>query len=117
MRAIQARGGKVVVVDPRRSESAREADEHVAIRPGSDALLLLAMVRVLDERGRIDLAKLDGLATGFDAVLVGEMLVKSDDATAVVHELASITTGSRPPSLQRASAEEIRRDISSWPSV
>ena len=39
LRAIRERGGKVVVVDPRRTETAREADEHVAIRPGSDAAL------------------------------------------------------------------------------
>ena len=40
--AIRARGGKVVVVDPRRSKTAEEADEWVSIRPGSDALLLAA---------------------------------------------------------------------------
>ncbi len=68
MRAIQARGGKVVVVDPRRTESAREADEHVAIRPGSDAMMLLAMVQTLHARGRVDRAALDGLAAGFDAI-------------------------------------------------
>jgi anaerobic selenocysteine-containing dehydrogenase len=68
LRAIQARGGKVVVVDPRRTESAREADEHVAIRPGSDAMLMLAMVQTLHARDRIDRAKLDRLATDFDAL-------------------------------------------------
>jgi anaerobic selenocysteine-containing dehydrogenase len=45
--AIRARGGKVVVVDPRRTETADVADEHVFVRPGSDALLLAAMVHVL----------------------------------------------------------------------
>jgi len=69
MRAIQARGGKVVVVDPRRSESARAADEHVAIRPGSDAMLLLAMVQVLHARGRIDRTVVDGQAAGLDVIL------------------------------------------------
>lgn len=68
LRAIQARGGRVVMVDPRRTESAREADEHVAIRPGSDALLLLAMVQVLAARGRVDRAALDRLATGWEPV-------------------------------------------------
>jgi anaerobic selenocysteine-containing dehydrogenase len=47
VKAIQARGGKVVVVDPRRSRTAEEADEHVAVRPGSDAHLLVAMINVL----------------------------------------------------------------------
>lgn len=69
MRAIQARGGKVVVVDPRRTESAREADEHVAIRPGSDAMLMLAMVQTLHAQGRLDRTGVDRLAAGFDAIL------------------------------------------------
>ncbi|MGW4367073.1 molybdopterin oxidoreductase family protein [Nocardia takedensis] len=44
---IRERGGKVVVVDPRRTETARLADEHVAIAPGGDPYLLLAMLHVL----------------------------------------------------------------------
>lgn len=51
LRAIRARGGKLVVVDPRRSRTAREADEHHFIRPGSDALLLMAIVRTLFDEG------------------------------------------------------------------
>lgn len=47
MRAIQKRGGRVVVVDPRRTRSAEHADEHVYIRPGTDALLLMAMIQVV----------------------------------------------------------------------
>jgi anaerobic selenocysteine-containing dehydrogenase len=47
LRAIRARGGRVVVVDPRRTRTAREADEHLFIRPGTDALLLMAMVHAL----------------------------------------------------------------------
>lgn len=45
--AIRERGGRVVVVDPRRSETAALATEHHAIRPGGDALLLLAMLHVV----------------------------------------------------------------------
>jgi anaerobic selenocysteine-containing dehydrogenase len=51
LEAIQARGGKVVVVDPRRSETAAKADQHVAIRPGTDAHLLAAIANVLLEEG------------------------------------------------------------------
>ena len=43
LKALRARGGKVVVVDPRRTETADVADEHLFIRPGTDALLLLAL--------------------------------------------------------------------------
>jgi anaerobic selenocysteine-containing dehydrogenase len=46
---IRERGGKVVVVDPRRSSTAQHADEWVGIRPGTDALMMLGMVRVLFE--------------------------------------------------------------------
>src|SRR5262245_38557458 len=41
---IRQRGGRVVVVDPRRTETAEIADQHVAIQPGTDALLLAAML-------------------------------------------------------------------------
>ena len=54
VKAIQARGGRVVVVDPRRTRTAEEADEHVAIRPGTDAHLLLAMVHVVVDEGLAD---------------------------------------------------------------
>ena len=47
LRALQARGGRLVAVDPRRSRTAELADEHVPIRPGTDALLLFALVHVL----------------------------------------------------------------------
>ena len=44
----------MVVVDPRRTETAREADEHVAILPGGDAAFLLSLVHVLVAEGRVD---------------------------------------------------------------
>jgi anaerobic selenocysteine-containing dehydrogenase len=47
LRGIRDRGGKLVVVDPKRSRTAELADEHHAIRPGTDALLLFALVHVL----------------------------------------------------------------------
>jgi formate dehydrogenase len=47
LRAITARGGKVVVIDPRRTETAKLATEHHFIRPDSDAFLLLAMTHVI----------------------------------------------------------------------
>jgi anaerobic selenocysteine-containing dehydrogenase len=53
LRAIRERGGKVVVVDPRRSRTAEHADEHHPIRPGTDALLLFGLVHVLFEEGLV----------------------------------------------------------------
>ncbi|MEV0242467.1 molybdopterin oxidoreductase family protein [Streptomyces sp. NPDC050674] len=47
LKALKARGGRLVVIDPRRTRTAGLADRHIAIRPGTDALLLAAMARVL----------------------------------------------------------------------
>ncbi len=68
LRALRARGGRLVVVDPRRTETAREADLHVAVLPGGDTALLLGMLRVLLDEGRVDRAALARDARGFDAV-------------------------------------------------
>ncbi|OOV93462.1 molybdopterin oxidoreductase family protein [Pseudomonas sp. MF4836] len=51
LKAIQARGGKVVVVDPRRSETAAIADQHLFVRPGGDAALLFGMLHTLFDEG------------------------------------------------------------------
>ncbi|MCW5890868.1 MAG: molybdopterin-dependent oxidoreductase [bacterium] len=69
LHALRRRGGRLVVVDPRRSETARIADEHVPIRPGTDAALLLAMVQVLAARGRVDAAAIARAADGWEAVV------------------------------------------------
>src|SRR5207244_1189401 len=68
LRAVRERGGKVVVVDPRRTETAREADEHVAIRPGGDAALLLAMTQVVVEGGRVDRRFLERMTSGWPEI-------------------------------------------------
>jgi anaerobic selenocysteine-containing dehydrogenase len=68
LRALRARGGKLVVVDPRRSETARTADEHHFIRPGTDALLLFAMAQVLFEEGLVRLGRLEPLVRGVEEV-------------------------------------------------
>jgi anaerobic selenocysteine-containing dehydrogenase len=59
LRGIRDRGGKVVVVDPRRTRTAEEASEHVFIRPGTDALLLAALACTIVEEG---LERSDALA-------------------------------------------------------
>jgi anaerobic selenocysteine-containing dehydrogenase len=68
LRAIRARGGKVVVVDPRRTRTAREADEHHFIRPGTDALLLFALVHTLFDERLEDLGALAPHVAGLDEV-------------------------------------------------
>ncbi|MFC8805192.1 molybdopterin oxidoreductase family protein [Streptomyces anthocyanicus] len=68
LRALKARGGTLTVVDPRRTRTAKLADRHVAIRPGSDALLLAAMAHVLYEEGLVDLGALAPHIGGVDDV-------------------------------------------------
>src|SRR5918999_5080147 len=68
LRAIRARGGRVVVIDPRRTRTAEEADEHHFIRPGSDALLLFAMVNVLFAEGLVEPGRLVEHLNGIDEV-------------------------------------------------
>jgi anaerobic selenocysteine-containing dehydrogenase len=64
LRELQARGGKLVVVDPRRTETAELADEHLFVRPGTDALLLLAMLQVILTEGRERLERLAAICNG-----------------------------------------------------
>ena len=47
MRDIQARGGKIVVVDPRRTETADKSDQHIFVKPGTDVWLLLSMLHII----------------------------------------------------------------------
>ena len=69
LEAIRARGGKVVVVDPRLSRTAEEADEWVAIRPGSDALWLMSIVNVLFAENLVRIPdRLSALIDGVDAM-------------------------------------------------
>ena len=69
LEAIRARGGRLVVVDPRRTETAAIADEHLFVRPGGDAALVLAMVQVVVEEERVDLGRAEGLVEGLDRAL------------------------------------------------
>lgn len=62
LQAIRQRGGRVVVIDPRRSETADIADQHHFIRPGTDALFLASLVHVLFAESRVRAAPyVDGI--------------------------------------------------------
>ncbi|MET7458399.1 molybdopterin oxidoreductase family protein [Streptomyces sp. NPDC005574] len=58
LKALKARGGTLTVIDPRRTRTAKLADRHIAIRPGTDALLLAAMAHVLFAEDLADLGEL-----------------------------------------------------------
>jgi anaerobic selenocysteine-containing dehydrogenase len=54
LEAIRERGGRLLVVDPRRTKSAKAADEHLVIRPGGDAAWLAALAHVLFAEDLVD---------------------------------------------------------------
>lgn len=68
LRALRARGGRIVVVDPRRTRTAEEADEHLAIRPGGDAFFLMGLVCVLFTDGLVDAGSVTPHVAGLDEV-------------------------------------------------
>ncbi|QVI26515.1 molybdopterin-dependent oxidoreductase [Mycolicibacterium neoaurum] len=65
IKAIRERGGTVVVIDPRRTETARLADQHVSVRPGGDLFLLLGMLHVLVTENLCDTVALAQIASGW----------------------------------------------------
>ncbi|MGU3498933.1 molybdopterin-dependent oxidoreductase [Mycobacterium sp. C31M] len=92
IKAVRDRGGKVVVIDPRRTETARLADQHVAVKPGGDVHLLLGMLHVLITEDLCDTATIDRWAAGW-----AELRALVAEATpAAVAEIAGV------------SAEEVR---------
>jgi anaerobic selenocysteine-containing dehydrogenase len=103
--AIQARGGKVVVVDPRRSRTAEQADEWLAIRPGADALLLAAIATTMFEEGLADPGE-----------HVSAHLAGWDDVRAALArftpEVVAAATGIDAPTIRR-----VAREIAAAPSA
>ncbi|QIJ61806.1 molybdopterin oxidoreductase family protein [Streptomyces sp. JB150] len=66
LKALKARGGTLTVIDPRRTRTARLADRHIAVRPGTDALLLAATAHVLFEEDLVDVGDLAPHLHGLD---------------------------------------------------
>lgn len=68
MKAIMKRGGKVIVIDPRKTETAKKASEHFFIQPETDALLLMAMIHTIFEEGLENLRRLETHSKGLDRI-------------------------------------------------
>jgi len=68
LQEIRGRGGKVVLIDPRFTETARLADWHLFIKPGSDVLLLLALLHVVFEEGLTRLGPLAAFIKGVETI-------------------------------------------------
>ncbi|MFD9655840.1 molybdopterin oxidoreductase family protein [Streptomyces mirabilis] len=103
LKALRARGGTLTVIDPRTTRTAKLADRHVTVRPGTDALLLAAMTYVLFEEKLVDLRDLaphvqdvEELATAvrdFTPEAASEACdVDADTIRALARELAAAPT-------------------------
>ena len=68
IKSLTARGGKLVVVDPRRTETAELATDYVAIRPGSDVWLLLALINTVFEQNLVNMRKLTPIIDGLEVI-------------------------------------------------
>ncbi len=68
LQEIRERGGKVILIDPRRNETARLADRHLFIRPGTDVFLLLALLNVVFEEGLPQSGPLDSFTKGVETI-------------------------------------------------
>ena len=66
LRRLRERGGRCVVVDPRRTRTARAADEHVFLRPATDVFLLAAILHVLQRDGLVAPGRLAEQCNGLD---------------------------------------------------
>ena len=65
-RAMRERGGRIIVVDPRRTETAAQADQHLPIKPGGDVFLLLGLVHTLFDEGLVRLGRLAEHVNGLE---------------------------------------------------
>ncbi|MBB3169746.1 molybdopterin-dependent oxidoreductase [Simiduia aestuariiviva] len=68
LKALQARGGKLIVVDPRRTETAKLADQYLPMPPGKDIYFLLAMLHHLFDRQLVNLGHLQPYVAGIDTL-------------------------------------------------
>ncbi len=68
LKAIEARGGRLFFVDPRRTESAKVAGEHVFIRPGTDVFFYASFLEALIARGGVDTATVRAHTRGYEAL-------------------------------------------------
>ncbi|HEY6006444.1 MAG TPA: molybdopterin-dependent oxidoreductase [Anaeromyxobacter sp.] len=102
--ALRGRGGRLVVVDPRRTETAAIADLHLAVRPGGDAALLLGMLHAIFAEGLSRPGRLAGFTDGLDRL--------AEIAARFPPERVAPRAGIAPDEIRR-----LARDFASAPSA
>ncbi len=64
LKAIQERDGKIIVIDPRKTQTAKKADQHIFVQPGKDVFLLLSIIQVIFKEGLVQLDRLGAYTVG-----------------------------------------------------
>lgn len=102
--AIRSRGGRVVVVDPRKTRTAEAADQHIFVRPGTDALFLLAIANTLFQEDLLRIGRLGVHTDGLERMqeLAKDFTPESVTETtgvpaAVIKELARASSAAKRP--------------------
>ncbi len=90
VKQARARGAHVVAIDPYRTPTAQQADEHLMVRPGTDAALALAVMHVLVAERRVDRAYIARATLGFDR-LAEHLRAYSPDTVAPIVGLEADT--------------------------
>jgi anaerobic selenocysteine-containing dehydrogenase len=91
LKALRRRGGKLVVIDPRRTETAEAADEHHFIRPGSDAALLIGILSTIFEEGLARPGRLSAMLDGFEEVKSALLAFNSNGSSSSAERASSVT--------------------------
>lgn len=102
LRELRGRGGRLVVVDPRKTETARIADRHVPVRPGADAMLIMAMIDTMFAENLVAPGRLAGHVEGLETLRAlaarypaGRVGPLAGVEASVIRELAREIAGAR----------------------
>ena len=101
------RGARVIVIDPYRSRTARAGDEHIFVRPGTDAALALAMMKIIEQEGLVDNDYVQNHSVGYDAfaerlhgLSLADLSAACDVPVEKIRELARLYATTKPSAIR-----------------
>ena len=101
------RGARVIAIDPYRSRTARACDEHIFVRPGTDAALALGMMKVIEQEGLVDDDYVQNYSVGYDAfaerlhsLSLADLSAACDVPIEKIQELAHLYATRKPAAIR-----------------
>lgn len=83
IKGVQDRGGKVVVIDPKRTETAKKSDQHIFIRPETDVYLILALINEVFSNNWVNLKQAKTYATNLNSIKNISLAYTPEKVTAI----------------------------------